>query len=145
MSFSIERYKEESKKLDTPGIRRERHHHRPLERASCGAVVPIMQSGRMPASMTAWSIPTWMAPRLPPPDSTKAVLPAPCAALRLIAAVGSAAASSGLLFRPAVGTLGAKRLDHHGGVDAIPQSPVGLRAPHLVEQRLELAVQIGVC
>src|SRR5205807_9939699 len=34
-------------------------------------------------------------------------------------------------------------LDHVRGIQAIPQAPIGFRPPHLVEHRLELAVQVG--
>src|SRR3954464_15095963 len=36
--------------------------------------VPITRSGTMPRSAKAWSIPTWTAPRLPPPERTNAVV-----------------------------------------------------------------------
>jgi len=106
--------------------------------------VPSRKSGWMPASISAWSIPTWIAPRLLPPDSTNAVLRWRAAG-RLIAMFESGAISSSLFIGQPCGALGAKSFDHHGGVDAIPQSPVGLRTPYLVEQRFELAVQVGVC
>ena len=38
------------------------------------ADVPTSRSGSMPWAERACSIPTWTAPRLPPPESTKAVL-----------------------------------------------------------------------
>ena len=37
--------------------------------------VPTMASGRIPRSRRAWSMPTWVAPRLPPPASAKTVPP----------------------------------------------------------------------
>src|SRR5712691_12621651 len=104
------------------------------------AEVPTRRSGRMPSSKRACSIPTWLAPRLPPPDRTKATRPA---------GVGS-----GRIFRSrvrqtelqpgALRALGPKRFHHDQGVDTIPKAPIGLGSPHLVEQRLELRLKIGV-
>ena len=34
-------------------------------------------------------------------------------------------------------------LEHVRGIKAIPQPPIGLRTPHLVEQRLQLGVKVG--
>src|SRR5207247_9635056 len=42
-----------------------------------------------------------------------------------------------------VGALLAQVLALARGVEAVPQPPVGLRPPHLVEHRLELRVQVG--
>ncbi len=39
---------------------------------------PTTKSGRSPASSRTCSMPTWMAPRLPPPAKTKAVLFSAC-------------------------------------------------------------------
>lgn len=36
--------------------------------------VPTSRSGRIPARAKAWSMPTWTAPRLAPPESTIAVV-----------------------------------------------------------------------
>jgi hypothetical protein len=80
------------------------------------------------------------------PGVAKAVLPELLAAIRWITGVAeSDATSSSLLIGQPAGALSAKRFDHHGCVHAIPQSPVRLRTPYLVEQRFELAVQIGLC
>jgi len=45
----------------------------------------------------------------------------------------------------ALGALRPKRFHHDHGIDAVPQAPIGLGSPHLVEQRLELRLKIGVC
>lgn len=70
--------------------RRRIPHHRPASETSRSSVVPgparyaaftaptevpTSNSGAMPWSCKAAIIPTWMAPRLPPPVSTKAVVP----------------------------------------------------------------------
>ena len=34
---------------------------------------PKTRSARMPRRISSWSMPTWTAPRLPPPPSTNAV------------------------------------------------------------------------
>src|SRR5829696_2571467 len=41
---------------------------------SAPAEVPTRRSGEIPRSISACSIPTWTAPTLAPPDSTKAVV-----------------------------------------------------------------------
>jgi hypothetical protein len=47
--------------------------------------------------------------------------------------------------REARGALGPERFHHHECVDPIPEAPVRLGSPHLVEQRLELRLKIGFC
>ena len=42
--------------------------------ASAPTEAPTSRSGWTPRAVRAWSMPTWTAPRLPPPDTTKAVV-----------------------------------------------------------------------
>jgi hypothetical protein len=78
--------------------------------------VPIRKSGRIPASISAWIIPTWIAPRLLPPDNTKAVFTGRRAARPFVGGVGWVTNSSSFLIRKPGSALGAKSLQHHGGV-----------------------------
>src|SRR5207245_601034 len=112
--------------------------------------VPIRKSGQTSASKRALSIPIWTAPKLPPPEKTNAdkpCPPAPFAARDVLIATAGWVPSSGRLFDVAVfQSLLAQVFELHRGIQSVPQPPVGLRPPHLVEHRLELGVQVGrVC
>src|SRR5690242_3295973 len=51
---------------------------------------------------------------------------------------------SGRPLRVAVlASLLARRLEHVRGIKAIPQPPIALRPPYLVEKRLQLRVEVG--
>jgi hypothetical protein len=59
--------------------------------------------------------------------------------------VGRGARPRRSILRVARGALGPERFHHHQCVDPIPEAPVGLGSPYLVEQRLELRLKIGFC
>src|SRR5690348_15104874 len=110
--------------------------------------VPTRRSGAMRLSKRAFSIPTWTAPRLPPPEKTNAVRRDPSGRgaarpTRLIASGRWAPQSRRLVGVVVFASLPPQGLEHVRGIEAIPQPPVGLRLPHLVEHGLELAVQVG--
>src|SRR5450759_2589552 len=111
--------------------------------------VPISKSGRIPPSVSAWSIPTWTAPRLPPPDRTKttgprATTPLRRGQLRLIELDPQAPKHSGSPLGVVIlGPLRSEVLEERRGVHPVPQPPVGFGAPDLVEKGFELRVKVG--
>jgi len=59
--------------------------------------------------------------------------------------VGRGARVPRSILREARGALGPERFHHHECVDTVPEAPVGLGSPHLIEQRLELRLKIWFC
>src|SRR5205807_2253869 len=111
------------------------------------AEVPTSRSGVIPSSNRACSMPTWIAPRLPPPDRTNAtrrVPPADSGSGRIFRRCVGRRAVSLNGFPGAPGALGPKRFQHHESIHPVPQPPVRLGPPYLVQERLVLSLQIRI-